>query len=356
MNKIICLKGDGIGPEIMDSAIKVLEEISEDFNFQYEMIYEDFGEVSIDKYGVPFTDDLKEKLKDADAVLLGSIGSPKYDSAPIRPEQGLLALRKHLNLYANIRPLKVSNSLVHLSPLKAEIVKGSDLVIVRELSSGIYFGEPRYYSDIEAYDTMRYNKEEITRIVDYAFKIAKLRKGKVVSVDKANVLSSSKLFRKIANDVSKNYPDVTLEHRYVDAMAMELITKPSTFDVIVTSNLFGDILSDEASVLGGSLGLLASASFSVDGISLYEPAHGSAPDIANQNIANPIAMIRSMAMMLRYSFNENKMSDLIDDSIDIILNEGCYTKDLNSENYLSTTDWTDKLIEKIKEIKNEYTI
>ena len=356
MNKIICLKGDGIGPEIMDSSIKILEEISKDFNFEYEMIYEDFGGASIDKNGIPFTESLKEKLKEADAVLLGSIGSPKYDNAKVRPEQGLLALRKYLNLYANIRPLKVSDSLVHLTPLKPEIVKGSDLVIVRELSSGIYFGEPRNYSDEEAYDTMRYNKEEITRIVDYAFKIAKLRKGRVVSVDKANVLASSKLFRKIANDVSKNYPEVTLEHRYVDAMAMELITKPSSFDVIVTSNLFGDILSDEASVLGGSLGLLASASFSSNGISLYEPAHGSAPDIANMNIANPIAMIRSMAMMLRYSFNENKMSQLIDDSIDIILDEGFYTKDLNSDNYLSTTDWTDRLIKKIKEIKHEYIV
>ncbi|NLC95997.1 MAG: 3-isopropylmalate dehydrogenase [Erysipelotrichaceae bacterium] len=356
MNKIICLKGDGIGPEIMDSSIKVLRSISKDFNFEYELLFEDFGGVSIDKHGEPFTNDLKEKLNNADAVLLACIGSSKYDSAPVRPEQGLLELRKYLNLYANIRPLKVSDSLLSLSPLKPEIVKGSDLVIVRELSSGIYFGEPRFYSDEEAYDTMRYNKKEITRIVDYAFKIASKRNKKVTSVDKANVLASSKLFRKISIDVSKNYPDVTLEHRYVDAMAMELITKPSSFDVIVTSNLFGDILSDEASVLGGSLGLLASSSFSETGISLYEPAHGSAPDIAGLNIANPIAMISSMSMMLRYSFDQDNLSNLIDDCIDRVLNEGYYTKDLDNENYLSTTDWTNKLIEKIQEVKHEYII
>ena len=354
MKRIVCLKGDGIGPEIMDSAIKVLEAVSD--NFKYTLVYEDFGGVAIDNHGVPFTDKLKEELKNCDAVLLASIGSPKYDDCTIRPEQGLLELRKHLDLYANVRPLKVNDSLIHLSPLKPEVVRGSDLVVVRELSSGIYFGKPRFYSDDEAYDTMRYTKEEIERIVDYAFVIARKRKGKVVSVDKANVLASSKLFRKIANEVASKYPDVTLEHKYVDAMAMELVTRPSTFDVIVTSNLFGDILSDECSVLGGSLGLLSSASFSSNGVSLYEPAHGSAPDIAGLNIANPIAMIKSMSMMLKYSFNEDKLADLIDNSIDDVLNAGYYTKDLDSKNYLSTTDWTNKLIEKIKEVKHGYIV
>lgn len=351
MNRIICLAGDGIGPEIMQSGLKVLEYATKDTDFKYEIVKSEFGGASIDLNGVPFTDDLKEKLGEADAILLGAIGGPKWDKATIRPEQGLLALRKFLNLYANIRPLKTNAALISKSPLKEEIIAGTDLVVVRELSSGIYFGEPRHKGDDEAYDTMRYTKEEIKKIAKYAFEVASNRTKRLVSVDKANVLASSKLWRSVVEEVALDYPEVVLEHRYVDAMAMELVTNPSKYDVVLCSNLFGDILSDEVSVLGGSLGVLASASFSESGVSLYEPAHGSAPDIAGQDIANPIAMIYSISMMLRYSFNQFDIADKIDKAVDRTLELGYFTKDLNENQYLGTSKWSDKLIELMTDTK-----
>ena len=279
---------------------------------------------------------------------MGAIGGPKWDNESIRPEQGLLELRKYLNVYANVRPLKVNDALAYLSPIKEDMVKGTDLVIVRELIGGAYFGEPRKLEDRFALDSITYSYEEISRIVRYAFELARNRRKKLTSVDKANVLATSKLWRKVVIEISKEYLDVELEHMYVDAMAMELIKNPSKYDVIVTENLFGDILSDEASIIAGSLGLLSSASYSTKGIALYEPSHGSAPDIAGQNIANPIAMIYSLCLMLRYSFNQNEMADSIENAIQKTLKSGYMTKDLDRENFLKTDDWTEKLIENLK--------
>ncbi|MDD7267987.1 MAG: 3-isopropylmalate dehydrogenase [Lachnospiraceae bacterium] len=344
MNKIVCLPGDGIGPEIMTAALQVLQKTAEKYFFDYELDIQPFGGAGIDELGDPFAPSVQKKAVAADAVLLGSIGGPQWDMAAKRPEQGLLALRKLLGVYANVRPLTVADSLTHLSPLKKEIVQGTDLVIVRELTGGAYFGEGRYLKEDEALDTMPYSRAEIERILHYAFRLASRRRGLVTSVDKANVLSTSKLWRRIAEEVAAEYPEVKLEHRYVDAMAMELVTRPSRFDVIVTENLFGDILSDEASVLGGSLGLLSSASFGDQGTALYEPAHGSAPDIAGQNIANPIATILSVAMMLRHSFDRADMAEAIETAVDVTLREGKMTKDLNPTEWLPTTEWTAALL------------
>lgn len=347
MKNILCIAGDGIGPEIMKSALEILEVVSKKYSFEYKIEEELFGGASIDAYGEPFSDKLKEKIENCDAILMGSVGGPKWDNAKIRPEAGLLALRKYLKVYANVRPLKVEDSLCYLSPLKEEIVKGTDLMIVRELTGGAYFGEPRRLEEKSALDSITYSYEEIEQIVRYAFETARKRRKKLTSVDKANVLATSKLWRKVVEDIAKDYDDVEVEHMYVDAMAMALITNPTKYDVIVTENLFGDILSDEVSVLGGSLGLLSSASYSKDKIALYEPAHGSAPDIAGMDIANPIAMIYSLAMMLRYSFAQDKMADDIENAVKSVLDEGCMTKDLNAQNYVSTSEFTKKLIQKL---------
>lgn len=346
-NKILCLAGDGIGPEIMKSALKILEAAASVHGFDFAIDNELFGGASIDKYSVPFSDILKSKLDKTDAVLMGAVGGPKWDSSDIRPEQGLLALRKHLGLYANVRPLTVADSLAYLSPLKESVVKGTDLVIVRELTGGAYFGEPRSLSEKSALDSITYTYEEIERIVRYAFELARKRRKKLTSVDKANVLATSKLWRRVVQAVEEDYRDVSVEHMYVDAMAMALVTKPTSFDVIVTENLFGDILSDEASVLGGSLGLLPSASYNPDGIALYEPSHGSAPDIAGRNIANPIAMIYSMSMMLRASFDRGDMADAIEAAVDRVLNKGIMTCDLKPENYAGTEEFTDNVIKEL---------
>ena len=347
MKNILCIAGDGIGPEIMKSALEILKVVSKKYDFQYKIEEELFGGASIDAYGEPFSDKLKEKIENCDAILMGSVGGPKWDNAKIRPEAGLLALRKYLKVYANVRPLKVEDSLCYLSPLKEEIVKGTDLMIVRELTGGAYFGEPRRLEEKSALDSITYSYEEIEQIVRYAFETARKRMKKLTSVDKANVLATSKLWRKVVEDVAKDYDDVEVEHMYVDAMAMALITSPTKYDVIVTENLFGDILSDEVSVLGGSLGLLSSASYSKDKIALYEPAHGSAPDIAGMDIANPIAMIYSLAMVLRYSFAQDKMADDIENAVKSVLDEGCMTKDLNAQNYVSTSEFTKKVIQKL---------
>lgn len=342
--RITCLPGDGIGPEIVGSAKAVLEVVAKRFGFALDIRDYAFGGAGIDHYGHPFAPEVQAAVKDCDAVFLGSVGGPKWDDAPVRPEAGLLAMRKALDVFANVRPLKVSGALLKHSPIKPEIVDGTDLVIVRELSGGAYFGEPRHLHETEALDSITYDQAQIDRVLHYAFKLAQGRSKRLVSVDKANVLATSKLWRKRAVAIAADYPDVALSHEYVDAMAMHLVTRPAQFDVIVTENLFGDILSDEASVLGGSLGVLASASFNADGPYLYEPAHGSAPDIAGKGIANPIATILSAAMMLRHSFGENDAAQAIEEAVEKMMQASRLTVDLNKADPLSTAAFTAELI------------
>lgn len=344
-HKLIVLPGDGIGPEIMQSALDILAVASEGI-WPYEIETHLFGGAAIDEYNDPFPKSTQAACEKADAILLGAIGGPEYVEAELTPEAGLLALRKQLNLYSNIRPIKVNPSLSHLSPLKESVISGTDFIIVRELIGGLYFGEPRFYSDEVAYDTMYYSYQTIERIVRLAFNLAMTRRKKLTSIDKANVLASSRLWRKVVNDVAKDYPDCELEHLYVDAASMKLITHPSQFDVIVTENLFGDILSDEASVLPGSLGLSASASYSEGGPSLYEPIHGSAPDIKGQDIANPMAMIRSVTFMLRESFKQNSLAESIDQACETVMSQGIYTKDLGGQ--ATTTEFTQAVMNELK--------
>lgn len=339
--KIVSLAGDGIGPEIMAAGLEVLEHVAKKVNFDYQMIAKPFGGAGIDLVGHPLPDETLEAAKAADAVLLAAIGSPQYDNAPIRPEQGLLAIRKALNLFANIRPVKIFDALKHLSPLKEERIQGVDFVVVRELVGGIYFGEHRL-EETSARDVNDYSDEEIRRIMHKAFELARGRGKKVTSIDKQNVLATSKLWRQVADDVAKAYPDVTLEHQLVDSAAMLMITNPTRFDVIVTENLFGDILSDEASVLPGTLGVMPSASHSEGGPSLYEPIHGSAPDIAGKGIANPISMILSVAMMLRDSFGELAGAEMIEDAVAKTLAQGIFTKDLGGN--ATTAEMTASII------------
>ena len=306
--KIAVLKGDGIGPEVVDAALEVLNTISQIYGVKFEYREGLIGGIAIDETGDPLPDETLELCLNSDAVLLGAVGGPTWDNLPQdkKPERGLLKIRKALNLYANLRPVKVFDALIDSSPLKPEVVRGTDLLVVRELVSGIYYGEPRGIYEENGKrcgkNTMKYCEDEIERVTRKAFEIARKRRKKVTSVDKANVLDVSALWREVVNRVAKDYPDVELEHLYVDNAAMQLIRRPSTFDVIVTGNIFGDILSDEAGVLPGSLGMLPSASIG-DKYALYEPVHGSAPDIAGQAIANPIATILSAGMMLKYSFN-----------------------------------------------------
>ena len=325
---ITCIPGDGIGPEIVTEAKKVLLKTAEVYG--HKMIFEDIlmGGASIDVHGVPLTDEAIEKAKSADAVLMGSIGgntttSPWYQLPPNkRPEAGLLALRKALNLFANLRPAVLYDELSGACPLKEEISKaGFDMMIMRELTGGLYFGERKTEEEngvLKATDTLTYDENEIRRIAVKGFDIAMKRRKKVTSVDKANVLDSSRLWRKVVEEVAKDYPEVTLEHMLVDNCAMQLVKDPAQFDVILTENMFGDILSDEASMVTGSIGMLASASLNDTKFGLYEPSHGSAPDIAGMDIANPIATILSASMMLRYSFDLDKEADAIDAATDYL--------------------------------------
>ena len=339
--KIVTLAGDGIGPEIMAAGLEVLEALAPKINFDYSLEAKAFGGAGIDACGHPLPQDTLEAAKGADAILLAAIGGPKYDKAPVRPEQGLLAIRKELNLFANIRPVRIFDALKHLSPLKAERIEGVDFVVVRELTGGIYFGEHLLKED-SARDINDYTADEIRRIMHRAFKLAQLRGKKVTSIDKQNVLATSKLWRQVADQVATEYPDVTLEHQLVDSAAMIMITNPARFDVLVTENLFGDILSDESSVLPGTLGVMPSASHSENGPSLYEPIHGSAPDIAGQGIANPISMILSVAMMLRDSFGQNHGAEMIENAVDKALNQGILTRDLGGQ--ASTAEMTAAII------------
>ena len=339
--KITCIPGDGIGPEIVTEAKKVLNKVAEVYG--HKMIFTDIlmGGASIDACGVPLTDEAIATAKAADAVLMGSIGgdttkSPWYKLPPnLRPEAGLLKIRKALNLFANLRPAVLYPELAGACPLKEEISgKGFDMLIMRELTGGLYFGERKTVEEdgvLKAIDTLTYNENEIRRIAIKGFDIAMKRRKKVTSVDKANVLDSSRLWRKVVEEVAKNYPEVTLEHMLVDNCAMQLVKDPSQFDVILTENMFGDILSDEASMVTGSIGMLSSASLNDTKFGLYEPSHGSAPDIAGLGIANPIATILSASMMLRYSFDLDKEADAIDSAVKQVLQDGFRTGDIMSE-------------------------
>ena len=332
--KIIVLPGDGIGPEIVESAIEVLHKVSQKYGHQFNFEQHDFGGAAYDKHGLPLRDETIEACLKADAVLLGAIGGEKWDKVPthLRPEQGLLKIRKALNLYANIRPIKGFKPLLHASPLKESVVNGSDIYVVRELTGGLYFGKPSERRDDGnvVVDTLYYTREEIERIVEKGFESAQLRRKKLTSVDKANVLESSRMWREIVEEKKKDYPEVEVEHMLVDSAAMKLITDPTHFDVIVTENLFGDILSDAGSVLTGSIGMLPSASLS-DTIGLYEPIHGSAPDIAGKGVANPLGMILSAAMMLRYAFDLNEEAEAIERAVELSLEQGYHTGDLKIE-------------------------
>ena len=342
--KIVALAGDGIGPEIMEAGLEVLASIAEKTGFDFEIDRRPFGGAGIDATGNPLPDETLKATREADAILLAAIGSPQYDDAAVRPEQGLLALRKELNLYANIRPVKIFESLKHLSPLKPERITGVDFVVVRELTGGIYFGD-HILEERKARDINDYSYEEVERIIRKAFEIARSRRKILTSIDKQNVLATSKLWRKVAEEVVKDFPDVTLEHQLVDSAAMLMITNPAKFDVIVTENLFGDILSDESSVLSGTLGVMPSASHSENGPSLYEPIHGSAPDIAGQGIANPISMILSVAMMLRDSFGRYEDAERIERAVEQTLAAGILTRDLGGQ--ASTKEMTEAIIERL---------
>lgn len=332
--KITVLPGDGIGPEIVAEAVKVLNKVADKFGHSFDYTYVDIGGCSIDKFGLPITDEGMEKCKTADSVLLGAVGGPKWDGCDpsIRPEKALLKVRKELNLFANLRPTKLFPQLKDASPLKQEIVgNGIDLLIVRELTGGVYFGQRKTETingETVAIDYMPYSESEIERIGRVAFETAMKRGKRLASVDKANVLDTSRLWRKTMHRLSEEYPEVEYSDILVDNTAMQLIKNPTQFDVLVTENMFGDILSDEASMLTGSIGMMPSASLSSGTLGMYEPIHGSAPDIAGMNIANPLGTILSAAMMLRYSFDMAKEADAIEDAVNKVLDDGFRTGDI----------------------------
>jgi len=340
-HKIVTLAGDGIGPEIMDASLAVLEKIATQIDFNYEIIPYDFGGVAIDNHGVPLPVETLNAAKNADAVLHGSIGDPKFDDDIIRPEQGLLALRKELGLFANIRPLKVYDALKAISPIKN--VDDVNFVVVRELTGGIYFGE-HVLDENQAHDSCTYTREEIERVARVAFELARKRRKKVTSIDKQNVLATSKLWRSVVTEIGKEYPDVELTHQLVDSAAMLLITNPKQFDVILTENLFGDILTDESAAIAGTLGVMASSSAG-EHAALYEPIHGSAPDIAGKGIANPIGMIMSVAMMLESSFGEKEAALKIEQAVEKTLADGILTRDLGGN--ATTADIRDAIIARL---------
>lgn len=353
MHTIALLSGDGIGPEIINEAVKILKAVEKRFDIKFRFVEGLVGGASIDTYGTPITQEVLELCKNCDGILFGAVGGPKWDNMPkeLRPEQAILKLRKSLGLYANLRPVTSFRALFDASPIKQEILgDGLDIMIVRELTGGLYFGSKgtdKVQDDIRAFDTMEYTSGQIKRVAGIAFKIAQKRKGYLVSVDKANVLETSRLWRTIASDMAADYPDVKLSHMYVDNCAMQLILNPGQFDVILTENTFGDILSDEASVLTGSIGLLPSASLGDKRPYLYEPIHGSAPDLAGTGKANPIACILSAAMMLEYSFGAKAASKAIKSAVARALDEGYRTFDIQvgAKQVVSTSEMGD-IIEK----------
>ncbi len=344
---IACLPGDGIGPEVSESVVRVLNAIAEKFSHQFEMSDYLIGGCAIDATGNPLPEETINACKSADAVFLGAIGGPKWDDPnnKVRPEQGLLKLRSELNVFSNIRPLTVFPTLLDASPLKPELLKNVDFIVVRELTGGIYFGAKHKGKDF-ATDECRYSVSEVERITKVACELAMQRDKRLTSVDKANVLETSRLWRDVVTGyVAENYPEIQLEHQLVDSCAMKLIQEPAHFDVILTENMFGDILSDEASVLAGSMGLLASSSLG-DGCGLFEPIHGSAPDIAGQGIANPYASILSAAMMLRWLKLSNE-ADAVEQAVQQAIADGVLTRDLNSDSQVSTVDATNAVVELI---------
>lgn len=349
---IAVLPGDGIGPEVTLAAVKVLQTIAMRYGHTFHMKYAAVGGEAVDAYGNPLPEETIEVCEASDAILLGAVGGPKWDQQPshLRPEKGLLSIRKHFDLFANIRPVKAIPSLLSSSPLKDEVAKDVDMVIVRELTSGLYFGEPKRRSDKSAVDTLVYTREEIERVVNQAFEIARTRRGKVTSIDKANVLETSKLWREVVEERKKAYPDIEVEHMLVDSAAMQLITNPRKFDVIVTENMFGDILSDEASVITGSLGMLPSASVRSDGFGMYEPVHGSAPDIVGHNKANPSGAILSAAMMLKHSFGLHSEAMAIEEAVLSVLSDGYCTGDLlaGGKRIVSTETFVTKVMEELE--------
>jgi 3-isopropylmalate dehydrogenase len=343
-NRILCLAGDGIGPEVMEAALQVLNLVIEQFQLPVEIEQGLVGGASIEAHGEPITEATLKQAEAATAVLLGAVGGPKWDSLLMtqRPEKGLLALRKRLDLFANLRPAAVHPDLADASSLKSELVAGLDIVIVRELTGGIYFGEPRGVREEAGervgFNTYRYSESEIRRIAKVGFESAQKRGKKLCSVDKANVLEVTRLWREIVESMAKDYPDVELTHMYVDNAAMQLVRYPKQFDVILTGNMFGDILSDQAAMLTGSIGMLPSASLNANGQGMYEPCHGSAPDIAGQGKANPIAMILSVAMMLRYSFKAESAAQAIETAVYRSIQAGHRTADLNQGSWISTEE------------------
>ena len=349
--KITLLPGDGIGPEVVAEAVRVLDVIASKhghtFNFQERLM----GGCSIDKYGQSITDETLADCQASDAVLLGAVGGPKWDdpNAKDRPERGLLALRKGLGVFANLRPVKVHPALIDASPLKPEKLEGVDILVVRELTGGLYFGQPKLREMQDgkerAVDTLEYFDYEIKRVVELAFTLAKGRKKKVTSVDKANILESSRMWRQIATQIGTENPDIELEHMLVDTASMRLITAPVSMDVVVTENMFGDILTDEASVLAGSMGMLPSASLGESGVGLYEPIHGSAPDIAGKGIANPIGTILSTAMMLRHSLKLDDEASAVEKAVHQTVTDGARTADIGGK--LSTRQMADEIIKNL---------
>ena len=343
-SKITLLPGDGIGPEIVDATRQVLETVASKYSHSFTFSTHLIGGVAIDEAGVPLPDDTIVACRNADAVLLGAVGGPKWDdpTAKVRPEQGLLGMRKALKLFANVRPVKLHRGLEAASPLKPERLRGVDLVFIRELTGGIYFGEPKGKESRNGvrvgFDTMVYDENEIRRIMELAFAVARKRQRRVTSIDKSNVLHTMQVWREVADEVGKEHPDVQLEHQLVDSAAMLLVTDPSSFDVIVSGNMFGDILSDEGAVLTGSLGLLPSASLGDGKLGVYEPIHGSAPDIAGKGIANPLGTILSAAMLLRHSLDLDVEAKAVEDAVQRVLDNGLRTTDLSGgSNSLSTT-------------------
>lgn len=334
---ICLLGGDGIGPEVTDESVKVMNAVGKKYDMKFNFTKALIGGCAYEKYGVPLPDETLEIAKKSDAVLLGAVGDWKYDTLPpaVRPEKALLGIRKGLNLFANLRPATVFDELISSSTLKPEVIRGVDVMIVRELTGDVYFGEPKGVEVKDGkrvgYNNMIYWEDEVRRIAKIAFETAMLRNKKLCSVDKANVLDVSRLWREVILEVAKDYPEVELSHLYVDNAAMQLIRDPKQFDVIVTGNIFGDILSDEASMLTGSLGMLPSASLSADGPGMFEPIHGSAPDIKNQNIANPIATILSAGMLLKYGLKNSQANDDIENAVKKVLKAGYRTKDIMSE-------------------------
>jgi 3-isopropylmalate dehydrogenase len=348
---IVVLPGDGVGPEVTDAAVSVLNAVASRFGHRFTFAEHLIGGCSIDAHGTALTDETLAACKQADAVLLGAVGGPKWDdpTATVRPEQGLLAIRKELGLFANLRPVKPHPALFEASPVKPERLRAVDLLVVRELTGGLYFGTPRKRERVDghvrAVDTMEYHDYEVARVVDLAFRLAMSRRKKVTSVDKANILETSRLWRQIATSAATAYPDVTLEHMLVDTAAMRLISSPASFDVIVTENMFGDILTDEASVLAGSMGMLPSASLGSSGPGLYEPIHGSAPDIAGTGKANPVGTILSAALLLRHSLRLEQEAAAVERAVDQAIVDGCRTVDVGGT--MGTLEVTDAIISSI---------